>query len=243
MDASCKSSLPTTPNRKPSRTGLNKDSIGKLVWEQHWSYYQAVKGAPHPKLRKLFDEWLFGRINEWQKANKDIMLLINANEDIYKGPFADNLVEDGVEMECAYFRLHQHKIPTSKATLPIMGCLVAAGVDIESYFIGRLGLGIGNHRGPHFIEVLLKSTLGTNNPRARSVEGRKLQVRAAPRLCSKYNRDLKVVTRRHKMKDKKKLIRRLVYVVEVIPDTAPEKVAIMARCNKWDEEHSEQQLR
>ena len=58
----------------------------------------------------------------------------------------------------------------------------------------------------------------------------------------KYNADLNTVTRRHKMKDKKKKIGRLVDVVEDMPDSAPEKVAVMARCDKWDDKYSEQQL-
>ena len=145
-------------------------------------------------------------------------------------------------MECAYFRLHQRKMPPSHSSLPIMACLATPGVDVESYFIGRFGLGVGDHRGPHFIDVSLESALGTSDPRARSVKGQKLQAKAALRLVRKYNADLKTVTRRHKMKDKKKKIGRLVDVIEDMPDSAPEKVAVMARCDKWDEEYIEQQL-
>ena len=56
------------------------------MWEQHWRYYR-LEGVPDPEPRKLFDEWLFGHIKEWRKDNKEIMLLIDANKDIYKGPF------------------------------------------------------------------------------------------------------------------------------------------------------------
>ena len=160
------------PNRKPYRKGPNKDRLGETVWEQHFRYYWSI-GVPDPKPRKLFDEWLFGRIKEWREEHEEILLLIDANEDIYKGPFADHLAK--VEMECAYFRLHQRKMPPSHSSLPIMACLVTAGVDVESYFIGRFGLGVGDHRGPHFIDMSLESALGTSDPRAKSIEGRKLQ--------------------------------------------------------------------
>ena len=145
-------------------------------------------------------------------------------------------------MECAYFRKHKCRMPPSHSSLPIMACLCTAGVDVESYFIGRFGLGVGDHRGPHFIDVSLESALGTSDPRAKSIEGRKLQAKATPRLRRKYNGDLKVVARRHKMKTKKKKIARLVDVVEDMPDSAPEKAAVMTRCDKWDEEYSEHQL-
>ena len=112
-----------------------------------------------------------------------MVLFIDANKDIYKGPFANILAE--VEMECAYFRKHQRKMPPSHGSLPIMACLATADVDVESYFIGLFGLGVSDHRSPHFIDVLLESALGTSYPRARLVEGRKLQAKAALRLRRK----------------------------------------------------------
>ena len=66
------------------------------------------------------------------------MLLIDANEDVYKGPFADHLAEEGVDMECAYFKLHLERMPESHTTLPLLGCFVTPGIDVESTSSGTL---------------------------------------------------------------------------------------------------------
>ena len=44
------------------------------------------------------------------------------------------------------------------------------------------------------------------------------------------------------MKQKKKKIASLVQVVVDMPDDSPEKAAVMLKCDKWDEEYTEQQL-
>ena len=47
-----------------------------------------VKGMVDPHLIKLFDKHLFALIEEWRLNNKEVLLLIDANEDVYKGKFA-----------------------------------------------------------------------------------------------------------------------------------------------------------
>ena len=70
------------------------------------------------------------------------MLFIDANEDVYKGPFANHLAEEDVDMECAYFRVHLQKMSPSHSSLPIIGCFVTPSIDVEFSFIGRFGMGV-----------------------------------------------------------------------------------------------------
>ena len=78
-----------------------------------------------------------------------------------------------------------------------MAFLATPGVDCEAYFIGRFKLGVGDHRGPHVLDVPIACILGTDEIRPRSLEGRKLQVKDVPRCRKKYNADLKQVTADH----------------------------------------------
>ena len=57
-----------------------------------------------------------------------------------------------------------------------------------------------------------------------------------------YNDLLIRVTDKHKMKEKKKKTAALVEVVADMSDDSPEKTAVMLKCDKWDEEYTEQQL-
>lgn len=126
------------------------------------------------------------------------------NEDVYKGKFARRLTKKKVRLKSVYSQLHGKKIPGSRAKKPIMGAFASPGVDFLSYFIGDFKLGVGDHRGPHFLDVVLASVMGTDELRPRSVEGRKLQVKDYPHVRKVYVSDLKNATKEHNMMTKLK---------------------------------------
>ena len=91
-----------------------------------------------PKPIALFDDYLFGKVEGWRAAGKEVLLAIDANENVYHGKFAKRLAEVGVELTSAYSKVHEKKMPTShsRGTLPIKGFFSSPGIDIEAYFIG-----------------------------------------------------------------------------------------------------------
>ena len=80
-------------------------------------------------------------------------------------------------------------MPGSHSKKPIMGAFALPDVDFLSYFIGDFKSGVGDHRGPHFLDVVLASDMGTDELRPWSVVGRKLQVKDHPRVRKVYLSD------------------------------------------------------
>ena len=232
------------PCYKQYRKLTKKGRLGQTVWEQHVRFYKEVEGIKEPQPRALFDEYLFGSIKKWRSKGEEIVLVIDANEDVYKGPFAEHLASIGVDMTCAYQKVHKQKMPSShqSGSLPIMGIFVTPGITCEHSFIARYGCSVGDHRGPHYLDIWLKSVLGTNDPPLRLLGGQKLQVKAAPRIMKKYNADLNDVTDRHRMLKKSKKLTKQVKRVEDLPDTSLEKAAVQIKLDKYDDEYREMQL-
>ena len=119
-----------------------------------------------------------------------------------------------------------------------MAFLATPGVDCKAYFIGCFKLGVGDHRGPHALDVPIASVLGTDEILPRSLEGRKLQVKDVPRCRKKYNADLKQVTANHNMESRMEKIDRK---VDKLPneddyltpsaETLSKKKKILEECN------------
>ena len=77
------------------------------MWRQHYRFYKDVEKIPNPKPIKLFDEYLFGKIETWRSAGEEFLLGIDANKHIYQSKFAKKLAEVGVELSSAYTRVHK----------------------------------------------------------------------------------------------------------------------------------------
>ena len=76
---------------------------------------------------ELFDKHLFALIKECGLNNKEVVLMINANKDVYKGKFAKAITKQGVELESAYDRVHEERMPFShirgsKALMFFLSC-------------------------------------------------------------------------------------------------------------------------
>ena len=82
-------------------------------------FYKEVEGIKEPHPCQLFHKFLFSKIKKWQSKCEELILVIDAKEDVYKGLFAEHLVDIGVEMTCAYKKIHKQRIwyhhPTSQA--------------------------------------------------------------------------------------------------------------------------------
>ena len=55
---------------------------------------------PHPI--ELFNKHLFALIKECRLNKEEVVLMIDANEDVYKGKFAKAIAKPGVELDSAY---------------------------------------------------------------------------------------------------------------------------------------------
>ena len=55
-----------------------------------------------PRPIELFANHLFTLIKECRLNGEEVVLMIDANEDVYKGKFADAMAKPGIELESAY---------------------------------------------------------------------------------------------------------------------------------------------
>ena len=129
-------------NKAPGKRGDRN-----TVWHQHRRYYRE-KGIQDPNVVELYDDYLFGLLQQWRSDGDEVLLLIDANENVYKGRFARRLADKKVNLKSVYTHLHKKKMPFSHITgkQPIMGAFASPGVDSSSYFIGDFKLGVGDHR-------------------------------------------------------------------------------------------------
>ena len=149
------------PVNKRGPSKQRKTTEGVTVWEQHRRYFREVEGLEDPRPIELFDNHLFTLIKECRLNGEEVVLMIDANEDVYKGKFADAIAEPGVELESAYDRVHEKRMPSShiRGSKALMGIFVSPGIDCAEAFIGRHYLGVGDHRGPHVVSLTRESSL------------------------------------------------------------------------------------
>ena len=153
--------------------------------------------------------------------------MIDANENVYKGKFADAMAEPGVELESAYDRVHEKRMPSShiRGSKALMGIFVSPGIDCAEAFIGRHYLGVGDHRGPHVVSLTRESILGTTDPSPAARTGRNVQAKI-PRIRKPYNSTLGRHCKRHNMLPKLTTLLKCQDEIVNTDDCLPEKADI-----------------
>ena len=83
------------------------------MYEQQWRYFYKVAGIDDPHPIELFNKHLFALIKECRLINEQVVLMINANKDVYKRKFAKAIARQGVDLESAYDRVHEERMLSS----------------------------------------------------------------------------------------------------------------------------------
>ena len=81
------------PVKKGDTTCRGKTTEGFTVCEQQWQYFCDVVSMDDPHPLELFVKYLFALIKECRLNNEEVVLMINANEDVYKGKFAEAIAK------------------------------------------------------------------------------------------------------------------------------------------------------
>ena len=152
------------PVKKGGTTRRGKTTEGVPVCEQQRRYFRKVIGMDDPHPIELFDKHLFALVKKCILNNEEVVLMIDANEGVYKGKFAKAIAKQRVNLKSAYARVHEEKMPSSyiRGSKALMGVYISPGIDCTQYFIGRFNLGVGDHRGPHIVSLTMESVLGTS---------------------------------------------------------------------------------
>ena len=124
--------------------------------------------------------------------------MIDANQHIYDSKLGRALRSD-LQLADAYFRMYDDHAPNSHhtGTNPIGGIFTSPGINLEAVFIGRHGLGQGDHR-LWAVDVTMQSCLGTETPTPKRAQGRGLRTNKARR----YNKTLESLCRTHRLSEK-----------------------------------------
>ena len=116
-------------------------------------------------------------LKRWKAKGKEVSLLGDFNQSIYKIRLATKLTGTDLEMKEQYKLLHGKEAPYSniKGTLLIMGCFATSGVVIKAYFISDHHAygSVGDHR-LHVINFSSQSVIEDNLPRVTKRSGLKL---------------------------------------------------------------------
>ena len=134
-----------------------------------------------PRPIELFDNHLFTLIKECRLNGEEVVLMIDANENVYKGKCADAITKPDIELESAYDRVHKKRMPSShiRVSKALMGIFVSPGIDCA-------------------VSLNRESVLGTTDPSPTTRTGRNVQAKI-PRSQRTYNSTLKRHCKQHNM--------------------------------------------
>ena len=210
------------------------DRLG-TVWEQHVRYFGDLTVDP----RKRFDKDLLEELTRWRDEGDELILMMDANQHIYDGKLGRALRSD-LQLADAYFRMYDDHAPNSHhtGTNPIGGIFTSPGLNLEAVFIGRHGLGQGDHR-LWAVDVTMQSCLGTETPTPKRVQGRGLRTNKA----QGYNKTLETLCRTHRLSEKLDTIEELEQeIADCDGDTSFSASLADELKNTFDRQHRELQL-
>ena len=107
-------------NYRPVKKGSTKrrgvTTQGVTVWEQQWWYFCEMKGMVDLYSIELFNKDLFALIKLLWLYVEEIVLMIDANKNVYKGTFATAIAEKVVKLKDDYGCVHNKEITSSHVT-------------------------------------------------------------------------------------------------------------------------------
>lgn len=225
---------PVKSSRVRRRGADLTDRLG-TVWEQQVRHFGDMDVDP----RKRFDEDLLTELSRWKDEGDEIILMMDANQHIYDGKLGRSLRSD-LQLVDAYYRMYDDHAPNSHhtGTIPIAGIFTSPGVNLEAVFVGRHGLGQGDHR-LWAVDVTMQSCLGTETPTPKRVQGRGLRVNKA----RSYNKELESLCRTHRLSEKLDTIEELEQVIADCDSDASFQISLADDLkNTFDRQHRELQL-
>ena len=186
---------------KPTRFGGTGSRRQRMtVWAQHRRYFRKRGIFWNP--RTMFRIQLMAQLKRWRAAGDEIILHLDANEDLYTGTLAKELQGDGLQMTEQVLKSTGQRTPYShhSGSKPILGTYATPGVVCIDSYVAPHGAGVGDHR-LHLHDFCARSVLGIDYPKLSRAQGRKLRCKVE-RTVKNYNKVLKQLLLRHRAFDK-----------------------------------------
>ena len=213
--------LATKPDLKKSR--------GKTRWEQEQRYF--VKRGDLRDPTQIFIADILGAIRSWRSAGLQVVLVLDANQDVYDGQLAMALQQAPYHMGCLMEEAMGCRVPNShsRGKKPLTTFFGTSGLTVGNGMVYPHAYGVGDHR-VYVLELSSESVFGGVSHPIPPASTRSLNCKIS-RVRQKYCKVLRALTDRHKMFDK---LRRL----EAL-DKSVSVAQYQLMHNKWDNELGE----
>lgn len=196
---------------------------------QQADYFAALGDDRNP--RTIFLEHLLLFIAECRAQNAEVMLYIDANENVYTGRLGRALSGPDLNMREQFLHVTGQQAPASHHTgsHPITGTFATPGIRIVNIFQSSHKAGVGDHRYT-VVDVDATSLIGVPLRHVKRPATRMLQMEVQ-RNVARFNKCLEELVDRHRMFKKLDNVR-------ASADTEAES-HVQASFSKWDNQMTE----
>ena len=163
-------------------------------------------------------EDLLKEIARWRLAGFEVILALDANQNIYTGPLATALQDERYGLSCLFQAATGSDAPKShfRGSEPITTIFGSGGLTVGDAMAYPHWYGVGDHR-VFVLEVSAASLFGGKYPKIGAPSSRALNCKIS-RIRRNYNNVLKSLVRRHKMHEKLMRIKALDEDVSRLPN-------------------------
>lgn len=213
--------------------------LAQPVYEQQHRYFRKHNYLVKDPLFN-FDKDLLGQLSLWLMQGKEVLLMLDMNDNIYNSPFTRKLSELGFEEQ--FQKTNSADAPHSHVSglVPICGVYATQGIHCRGYFIFGHDIGSEDHR-LHTLDLTHQSIFGTSAPTSPKYAGRNLQCFQL-RTMKSYLKTLEKMLDRHKLDNKLDLIGSMMDKEESNAPDALSPVQIKCLADKLDKEHTELEI-
>jgi hypothetical protein len=179
---------------KPGRS-----SRGRTVWEQHKRFFESRGDFRYPST--IFVEDITNEIVKWRLAGEEVVLAIDANQDVYGGKLALAL-RDSCQMACLLEPILGERVPNShfRGTTAISTVFGTPGLVSNNAMCFPHWYGVGDHR-VFVLELSAASLFGGEYPTIATPMARQLNCKIT-RIRDQYCFHLSKLAQRHQMEKK-----------------------------------------
>ena len=169
--------------------------MGKTVWDQHSRYFEARGEVGDPRVMFKLD--LLSLLRVWKAANDEILFIGDCNKNVYTGPLATALADNGLRMSKVCKRTTGIPLPPthSRGSVPIDAVYSTAGLVCLAVALLPDGLGVGDHK-VFVLDIESNSIIGDVFPHVLPAACRVLNC-ASDRIKQNYIRVLNQLSNRH----------------------------------------------
>ena len=158
-------------------------------WKAQQRYIQQ-HGIRTRDPKQMFEDDLCAALRQWREQGDRLILMMDANENVYSGKFGQRLSEEGIDLKEAVHAQTKGQGPHThnRGSQPIDGIWFTPDLELTGASYLPFDGSLGDHR-PVVADFSQRSVLGTNLPKVVPVTARRLNSKVA-RIRDNYTKRL-----------------------------------------------------